>query len=103
MCFPLRSQRPDYRFEVESPGSDPTGQKLLPVYGKPGFRLKGGDGVISALPSDEGTQENRRGHLDLGMELIISRFTRLGDLVCDPLLLERKASALSAVKQCAVS
>ena len=51
------------------------------------------------IPSDEGAQESRRGHLDLGMELIISRFTRPGDLVCDPLLLGRKESALAAVKQ----
>ena len=37
--------------------------------------------------------------LDLGMELIISRFTAPGDLVCDPLLLGRKESALAAAKQ----
>ena len=80
-------------------GGAAPGQKLLLVYGKEGFRLKGGDGVISALPSDEGTQGNRRGHLDLGMELIISRFTRSGDLVCDPLLLGRKESVLAAIKQ----
>ena len=74
-------------------------QKLLLVYGKPGFRLNGGDNVVSALPSDEGTLGNRRGHLDLGMELIISRFTAPGALVCDPLLLGRNASALAAVRQ----
>ena len=82
-----------------NPRNGSPGQKLLLVYGKPGFRLKGGDGVISALPSDEGTQGNWRGHLDLGMELIISRFTGPGDLVCDPLLLGRKESALAAAKQ----
>ena len=75
------------------------GQKLLLVYGKPAFRLNGGDGVISALPSDEGAQGSRRGHLDLGVELIISWFTAPGDLVCDPLLLGRKESALAAAKQ----
>ena len=80
-------------------GGAAPGQKLLLVYGKPGFRLKGEDGVISALPSDEGAPGNRRGHLDLGMELIISRFTGPGDLVCDPLLLGRNASALAAVRQ----
>ena len=75
------------------------GQKLLLVFGKPGFRLNGGDRVISALFHDEGAQGSRRTHLDLGMELIISRFTGPGDLVCDPLLLGRKQSALAAAKQ----
>ncbi len=82
-----------------NPRGGAPGQKLLLVYGKPAFRLNGGDGVISALPSDEGTQGNRRSHLDVGMALIISRFTRPGDLVCDPMLLGRNASALATVKQ----
>lgn len=82
-----------------TPRGGAPGQKLLLVYGKPGFRLNDGDGVISAIPVDEGTPGNRRGHLDLGMELIISRFTAPGDLVCDPLLLGRKESALAAAKQ----
>ena len=80
-------------------GGAAPGQKLLLVYGKPGFRLNGGDGVISALLHDEGTQGNRRDHLGVGMELIISRFTVPGDVVCDPLLLGRKESALAAAKQ----
>ena len=82
-----------------NPQGGTPGQKLLLVYGKPGLRLNGGDGVISVLPSDEGASGNRRGHLDLGMELIISRFTGPGDLVCDPLLLGRKESVLAAIKQ----
>ena len=83
-----------------NPQGGAPGQKLLLVYGKPGFRLNGGgDGVISAFPSDEGTQENRRNHLEIGMELIISRFTGPGDLVCNPLLLGKGASALAAIKQ----
>ena len=61
--------------------------------------MKGGEGVICALPSDEENQGNRRGHIDIGMELIISRFTAPGGLVCDPLLLGRKESALATVKQ----
>ena len=82
-----------------NPRGGAPGQKLLLVYGKPGFRLNGGDGVISALPSDEGDPGNRRGHLDFGMELIISRFTGPGGMVCDPLLLGRKASAMAAIKR----
>ena len=82
-----------------NPQGGAPGQKLLLVYGKPGVRLNVGDGVISPLPSDEGTQGNRRGYLDLGMEPIIRRFTGPGDLVCDPLLPGRKESALAAVKQ----
>ena len=65
-----------------------------------GARLNRGDGVISALLHDEEAQENRRSHhLDLGMELIISRLIGPGDLVCNPLLPGRKASALAAIKQ----
>ena len=76
------------------------GQKLLLVYGKPGGHLNRGDGVTSALLHDEEAQENRRSHhLDLGMELMISRFTGPGDLVCNPLLPGRKASDLAAIKQ----
>ena len=82
-----------------NPRGGAPGQKLLLVYGKPGFRLNGGDKVISALPLDGVTQENRRSHLEIGMELIISRFTGPGDLVCNPLLLGKSASALAAVKQ----
>ena len=82
-----------------NPRGGAPGQKLLLVYGKPGFRRNGGDDVISALPHDEGTQGNRRSHLYAGMELIISRFTAPGALVCDPLLLGRKDSALAAAKQ----
>ena len=82
-----------------NPRGGAPGQKLLLVYGKSQFRLNSGDGVVSALPSDEGAPGNRRGHLDLGMELIISRFTGPGDLVCDPLLLGRKESVLAAIKQ----
>ena len=39
-----------------NPRGGAPGQKLLLVYGKPGFSRNGGDGVISALPHDEGTQ-----------------------------------------------
>ena len=82
-----------------NPQGGAPGQKLLLVYGKPGFRLKGGDSVISALPSDEETPGNRRGHLDVGMELIISRFTAPGGLVCATVILGRKEAALAAAMQ----
>ena len=82
-----------------NPRGGAPGQKLLLVYGKPGFRLKGRDGVISALPPDGGSQGNRCNHLDIGMEQIISRFTGPGDPVCDPMLLGRKECAWAAVKQ----
>ena len=60
------------------------GPKAAAGLRKPAFRLNGGDGAISTLPSDEGAQGNRRSHFDVGMALIISRFTRPGGLVCDP-------------------
>ena len=65
-----------------NPRGGAPGQKPVLVYGKPGFRLPGGDGVISALPHDEGTQGNRRSHLYVvpvisPSEELVGEFTKL--------------------------
>ena len=71
--------------------------KLILVYGKPGFRLRGGTDVISIPPFAEGAGGDARSQrLDLGMRLIIERFTQPGQVVCDPLLLGRGDSAVAA-------
>lgn len=73
--------------------------KLVLVYGKRGFRLEGGDDVINVPPLAEGATGNRHSpRLGLGMELMVERFTRPGQVVCDPLLLRREDSALAAVR-----
>ena len=71
--------------------------KLILVYGKRGFRLRGGTDVISIPPFAEGAGGDARSQrLDLGMRLIIERFTQPGQVVCDPLLLGRGDSAVAA-------
>ena len=71
--------------------------KLILVYGKRGFRLRRGTDVISIPPFAEGAGGDARSQrLDLGMRLIIERFTQPGQVVCDPLLLGRGDSAVAA-------
>ncbi len=71
--------------------------KLILVYGKPGFRLRGGTDVISIPPIAEGAGGDAHSQrLDLGMRLIIERFTQPGQVVCNPLLLGRGESAVAA-------
>ena len=73
--------------------------KLILVYGKRGFRLRGGTDVISIPPFAEGAGGDARSQrLDLGMRLIIERFTQPGQVVCDPLLLGRGDSAVAAAR-----
>ena len=74
-------------------------RKLVLVYGKRGFRMEGGDDVINVPSLAEGAPGNRHSpRLGLGMEIMIKRFTRPGQVVCDPLLLRREDSALAAVR-----
>ena len=74
-------------------------RRSLLIYGKPGFRLNGGDNVI-ALPTPDQSPE---GHLqrnlsDEAMALIVERFARPGQVVCDPIPLDRASTALAARK-----
>ena len=73
------------------------GRKPLLIYGKPGFRLQGGNDVIEVPPPD-GPAAGRQGRQrdDAGMALIVERFARPGQVVCDPVLLDRSSIALAA-------
>ena len=72
-------------------------RKSLLIYGKPGFKLYGGDNVIALPTSDELPEEQlRRQCLDMGMALIVERFVRPGQVVCDPTPLDKASSALAA-------
>ena len=72
-------------------------RKSLLIYGKPGFKLYGGDNVIALPTSDELPEEQlQRQWLDMGMALIVERFVRPGQVVCDPTPLDKASSALAA-------
>ena len=83
-------------FHYSHPGSNyrrnsvhtiPFTQKLLLVFGKPGFRLNAGDEPITVPPLAEGTgREQFSPRLDAGMEMIIERFTRPHHTVADPVM-----------------
>ena len=73
---------------------------LLLVYGKSQFRLGAGEDSID-VPALSGNDPGNRfsPRLDLGMEMIVRRFARPGQVVCDPILLNRHETALAAVMQ----
>ena len=74
--------------------------KLLLIYGKTQFSLENGDDAVSVPDFEEGTGGNPLSpRLDPGMEMIIRRFTRPGQMVCDPILLDRTDTAMAAVGQ----
>ena len=73
------------------------GRKPLLIYGKPGFRLQGGNDVIEVPPPDgPAMRPQGRQRDDAGMALIVERFARPGQVVCDPVLLDRSSIALAA-------
>ena len=74
-------------------------RRSLLIYGKARFKLDRGDNVI-ALPTPDQLPE---GHLqrnlsDEAMALIFERFARPGQVVCDPIPLDRASTALAARK-----
>ena len=77
----------------------PLTQKLVVVMGKSDFKLNAGYEVISVPAFSEGAAGNPSSpRLDVGMELIIQRFTRPGQVVCDPILMGRSETALVVLK-----
>ena len=74
-------------------------RRSLLIYGKSGFRLNGGDNII-ALPTPDQPPEGhlQRNLLDEAMALIFERFARPGQVVCDPIPLDRASTALAARK-----
>lgn len=74
-------------------------RRSLLIYGKPKFRLNGGDNVIKLPTLDGPIKEPLRRHLnDAAMTLIVENFVRPGQLVCDPFLLGMASTALAARK-----
>ena len=60
-------------------------RKSLLIYGKRGFRLPPGDDVIELPPAEPGAAARRQGQLNnAGLELILARFARPGQVLCDP-------------------
>ena len=72
-------------------------RRPLLVYGRPGYTLNGGDDVISVPPPGELAEGQERWHpVEVGMSMMVERFTRPGDVVCDPFLLGWRGTALGA-------
>ena len=74
-------------------------RRSLLIYGKRGFRLSGGDNLVALQTSDElSLGQLQRRLFDEAMALIVERFVRPGQVVCDPILLDRASTALAARK-----
>ena len=74
-------------------------RKSLLIYGKRGFRLPPGDDVIELPPPEPGAAARRQWELNnAGAELILARFARPGQGICDPLMLSQASAALAARK-----
>ena len=72
-------------------------RRPLLVYGKQGFSLNGGADVIAVpSPGELGDGRSRWHPMDVAMAMIVERFTRPGQVVCDPCLLGRRGAALGA-------
>ena len=70
-------------------------RRPLLVFGKSSFRLSGGDDLILVPRPEDAQRWSQR--LDAGMGLIVQRFTRPGQAVCDPVMLDRASVALAAL------
>ena len=74
-------------------------RKSLLVYGKRDFRLPPGDDVIELPPPEPGAEARGQWQLNnAGLELILERFARPGQVICDPIMLGRASAALAARK-----
>ena len=69
-------------------------RRPLLVYGKEGFRVAGMDDLIEASPADKISPGLRRNEVAIGM--VLERFCRPGQTVCDPVMRDRAATALAA-------
>ena len=70
-------------------------RRPLLVFGKSRFRLSGGNDVIWLPRPDDSAPPAQR--LEAGMRLIVQRFARPGQVVCDPIMLERAGIAMGAL------
>ena len=92
----------DLQFSQAQGGSGPPHfirlrRRPLLVYGKPGVSFRGGDDVIAAPASGELPESRQKWHpVEAGMSMLVERFTRPGQVVCDPCLLGWRGTALGA-------
>ena len=97
--FAFHYSHPGNNYKRNSVLTIPLTQKLLLIFGKPGFRLNAGDEPITVHPLAEGSgREYLNPRLDAGMEMIIERFTLPHHTLADPLMAGRPHSALAALK-----
>ena len=72
-------------------------RRSLLIYGKARFKLDRGDNLIALPTYGELPKEYLQRHLlDEAMALIVERFVRPGQVVCDPIPLDRASTALAA-------
>ena len=71
-------------------------RRPLLLFGKARFRLSGGHDVIRLPRADDSTRPAQR--LEAGMRLIVRRVARPGQVVCDPIMLDRAGVALAALE-----
>ena len=69
-------------------------RRPLLVYGKEGFRADGLDDLIEAPPADELPPGLHRNEVAIGM--VVERFCKPGQTVCDPVMRDRAGTALAA-------
>ena len=68
------------------------------IFGKAGCRMKAGDSVLW-IPSKEGSPTPGIGRLmQMATELVLKRLAEPGQKVCDPIMLDRPHSALTALE-----
>ena len=70
-------------------------RRPLLVFGKPRFRLDGGDDLITVPRSEDAPKKVKQ--LIAGMRLIVQRITQPGQVVCDPIMLGRDTVASAAL------
>ena len=76
-----------------------THRRPLLVYAKTRFPFTGGDDVIVVPPPEERSAgQGLRHPVETGMAMVVQRFTRPGQVVCDPCLLGRAGIALGALR-----
>ena len=69
-------------------------RRPLFIYGKPAFGLNEGDDLIE-VPSPAELPRGRDRN-EAAMGLLLERFVRPGQVVCDPVMLDRSGTALAA-------
>ena len=70
-------------------------RRPLLIFGKSYFRLSGGNNVVRVPRTEEAPTQARK--LIGGMRMIVERFTRHGQVVCDPVTMGRDTVAFAAL------